>query len=687
MKQKLVLVSMPFGSLSMPSLALGLLASIAESKQIPTKTLYFTFDFADEIGIDLYEKVSDGYPASQDLVGEWIFSEPLWKMRQSERQYVNQVLLGSAQEHSKQYRKSNPDADFVNGVLRARHLVPQFLQSCLKKILSENPTIVGFTSVFQQSVPSLVLGHLVKQVLPRCFVAFGGANCEDPMGTTLINKFQWIDAIVSGEGEAAFASLLDAISGSSPLANTKNVHLSLDAGRRISIKSKAEPVLFAVKAAISRSEDQELATRKSSRQIEKRSLDAMPTPNFGDYFRQLDGWSGKAKIHPRLLMETSRGCWWGEKHHCTFCGLNGGSMTFRSKSPERVLQEIDELCMAHPGYPLSFVDNILDMKYFTSVIPQLEKSSVKHELFFEVKANLRREQVKALRNARIAHIQPGIESLSDEVLNLMRKGITGLQNIQLLKWCKEFGIRAEWNILYGFPGELPSHYHKMISWMQRLGHLTPPGGVGQIRMDRFSPNFEQFAEFGFKNVRAYPSYSYVFPFDLATVNDLAYFFAFDYSTELPFESYVPNLISTVREWQQRFDTSDLFCIDDGTHLIICDTRSCAKKPVHILRALHRITLLTCERIASHQDILLAAKTLAYECQLDGLLPVIAQLEAENLLLVDGDHLLSLPIAHGEYMPCAGAMQNLFSELKKTGAEFSEGQTYVSVHHADAAATL
>lgn len=31
-----------------------------------------------------------------------------------------------------------------------------------------------------------------------------------------------------------------------------------------------------------------------------------------------------------LLYEASLGCWWGEKHHCTFCGLNGTTMKFRA---------------------------------------------------------------------------------------------------------------------------------------------------------------------------------------------------------------------------------------------------------------------------------------------------------------------------------------------------------------------
>ncbi len=39
--------------------------------------------------------------------------------------------------------------------------------------------------------------------------------------------------------------------------------------------------------------------------------------------------------------ETSRGCWWGQKKHCTFCGLNPLGMNYRAKSPERAVEIID----------------------------------------------------------------------------------------------------------------------------------------------------------------------------------------------------------------------------------------------------------------------------------------------------------------------------------------------------------
>jgi magnesium-protoporphyrin IX monomethyl ester (oxidative) cyclase len=60
-----------------------------------------------------------------------------------------------------------------------------------------------------------------------------------------------------------------------------------------------------------------------------------------------------------LLLETSRGCWWGAKQHCTFCGLNGGAMAFRSKSAERVVEEIRYLRDRYGVESLSVVDNIL----------------------------------------------------------------------------------------------------------------------------------------------------------------------------------------------------------------------------------------------------------------------------------------------------------------------------------------
>ena len=100
-------------------------------------------------------------------------------------------------------------------------------------------------------------------------------------------------------------------------------------------------------------------------------MDALPVPDFDDYFDLLARDPALYGATPSLLMETSRGCWWGAKSHCTFCGLNGGAMGFRSKGADRVLAELDALRSRWPLQNVSVVDNILDMKYFGTLLPRL----------------------------------------------------------------------------------------------------------------------------------------------------------------------------------------------------------------------------------------------------------------------------------------------------------------------------
>src|SRR4029077_7969107 len=94
------------------------------------------------------------------------------------------------------------------------------------------------------------------------------------------------------------------------------------------------------------------------------NLDTLPTPNYADYFEQLKTFALTTVNGGGVPMESARGCWWGQKHHCTFCGLNGASMGFRSKSARRVMEEMEELADRYQQLHFVMVDNIFDMKYF-----------------------------------------------------------------------------------------------------------------------------------------------------------------------------------------------------------------------------------------------------------------------------------------------------------------------------------
>src|SRR5581483_3022170 len=183
-----------------------------------------------------------------------------------------------------------------------------------------------------------------------------------------------------------------------------------------------------------------------------------------------------------LPIENSRGCWWGAKHHCTFCGLNSNSMAFRRKKADTVFDELVSQAARYKTRSFACVDSILDMAYFDDLLPRLRDSSLGLRLFYEVKANLSRRQLNLLADAGITLLQPGLEHLSSSVLGLMRKGTTFLQNVQFLKWSRERNLTVFWAILYGFPGETLAAYETIAQHIPALYHLFPPKAAVRVRV-------------------------------------------------------------------------------------------------------------------------------------------------------------------------------------------------------------
>ena len=107
-------------------------------------------------------------------------------------------------------------------------------------------------------------------------------------------------------------------------------------------------------------------------------MDAIPPLDYDDYFEQRaaylsrpdDAVLGRASVP----YETSRGCWWGQKHHCTFCGLNGEGMAFRNRSPDRVIDELRALVAKYRPASVLMADNIMPYTYFSTVVPRLARS-------------------------------------------------------------------------------------------------------------------------------------------------------------------------------------------------------------------------------------------------------------------------------------------------------------------------
>lgn len=574
-----VLVNMPFTVLSAPSIGLGLLKSGLTRIGVASRTLNFNLRFAEMIGQDTYTYIED-ITHPEQLVREWIFSESLFQHTKNRDidGFVRDVLSIKTVDDPELSVYSQECLDeLVPAIMKAKSRVEEFLDECLETVLTYEPRIVGFTSIFEQHTASLSLAKRIKSHRPDCFIIFGGSNCEGAMGAEAFRQFDFIDVLVSGEGDFVFPDIVRAILASKPIPSFTGVY----SRQRRTLQLMGRPP-------------------QNTPLIE--DLDKLPVPDYDDYFEQLGESSLNIPEKPTLLFETSRGCWWGEKLHCTFCGLNGATMTFRSKSAKRALDELVYLTNRHPGCGVNVVDNILDMKYFKTLIKLLAEGDYDFGLFYEVKANLRKDQLRLLRKAGVKTIQPGIESLSDNILKIMRKGVTALQNIQLLKWCSELDIKAVYNIIWGFPGESPDDYEKMLKLIPLITHLRPPVGAGTIRIDRFSPNFNQHRELGFAKLTPFPAYDYVYPLDPQAVYNLAYFFVPECENLTIERSTTRYLSEKIKKWEKTYGRSELFFMDKRTQLLIWDLRPCSKEPLLILDDYSRLAYLACDEARTINQI-------------------------------------------------------------------------------------
>jgi ribosomal peptide maturation radical SAM protein 1 len=263
------------------------------------------------------------------------------------------------------------------------------------------------------------------------------------------------------------------------------------------------------------------------------TLDTLPTPEFSEYYTQLATALPESELVKGELVllpyESSRGCWWGAKHHCTFCGLNAQTMQHREKSADRVISELRLLLETHPTRKVVVVDNIMPRSYFKTLLPRLPSELPGIQVFYEEKSNLTLDHVEALRKAGICDIQPGIEALSSALLTRMDKGVTARQNIALMRYARAVGLTLTWNLLYAFPGDHVEDYEETLRVVPLLRHLEPPGGLSHLSLDRFSPYFDRPEQYGISNLRPMPGYEAVIPphLDPATI---AYHFIGTYAS-------------------------------------------------------------------------------------------------------------------------------------------------------------
>lgn len=507
---RIALVHMPWGALEIPSLALGIMRTVARRHGHEAEIRYANLDFVDWItGRTEFGPAEYRYYAESSYfqsAGDWVFSSALYdgEVRQGGYEHYLEFLAGGGAD----------DAEIAT--TRALHrIAPEFIAELVDCIAVDEPDVVGFTTTFQQNTASLAAAKLLKQQCPGVRVVFGGANCDGPQGAALHRNFPFLDFVVRGEGEAAFPLLLEALAEG---------HTDLSAIPGLCWHSDGE-------------------SRANSMAHTPLPPAVIAPPDYDGFIERLDVSAAVNWVEPKLVV--------------------------RGEPPHEFIAEVLDLARRHQLLDFHVVDNILDMGYFDAVLRELAGSGYDLRLLFEVKANLRRHQFQLLGDSGAVQVQPGIESLSTNVLRLMDKGVTGCENVRALRDAQSAGVTASWNYLFGFPGESDQDYDSVIRQLPALHHLDPPVGVSHIVIERFGPYFDR-PELGFAEVVPAAQYADIYRLPDKELADLAYLFSAPprgISTELASE-----LSAAIDTWSASFPVSRLSWADLGETIMLVSHR-------------------------------------------------------------------------------------------------------------------
>ena len=489
-----LLIVPAFAHLTWPSLGVASLQAVAAARGHRVAVLYANLLFA-----RLIEPITYGAICNAPM--HWFLGERCYALAAhgDDRLAADLPFWDQVREHQADVEETNQEyLDHLSGAAGVVRLAkPAFDEEALREVGTEavrlsdaiaaciverGYPIVGASTLFEQTNASLAVLSRVKRLAPETITLIGGPNCDGEMAEGMASIAKTVDIIVAGEADERFPELLD----------------ELKAGRRpAETIVRCEPV---------------------------NDLESLPCVDHSDWYTQLAAVLPGFDAPLWLSYESSRGCWWGAKKHCTFCGLNNLGMSFRQKSPDKVIRELRQLTTTSGIHRVQITDNIMPWSYHRTVVPRLAVEVPGLHIFYEQKSNLTLDQVEGLARAGIRVIQPGIESLSTPLLARMRKGVLARQNLDLLRFARATGVSIQWNMLYGFPQDTAEDYTEMVGFLHLLRHLSPPLAAGHVTLERFSPYHDDATAFEVTGIRANPGYYGVFP-EYADVERLAYHFA------------------------------------------------------------------------------------------------------------------------------------------------------------------
>jgi len=307
----------------------------------------------------------------------------------------------------------------------------------LQKAKSFNPDIIAL-SIPTNLYPFVSeMASLLKKEIPVPIIA-GGPHVSALPEYVLQHKS--IDMVCIGEGEEAFAELLDKMEKGLDIFDTKNIWF----------KNNGEIIRNDLRNLI-------------------QDLDSLPFPEKDPFYEY-------GAFYDNLEVISGRGC----PFRCTFCNIHfqrkltkGKGSFIRRRSVPNVIQELKEHLRRYDIKYISFHDDTFTYdRRWIEEFAELYRKEVNLPFYcFAYPTTVNKDSILLLKNANCMQIFLGMDSGDPEIRGrLLKRPMSDERILQSAKIIKDSGITLQMSAIFGFPDETPESMWKSI----RLAEKADP---------------------------------------------------------------------------------------------------------------------------------------------------------------------------------------------------------------------
>lgn len=331
--------------------------------------------------------------------------DQLFKLGNIEHQNIGLLSIASyLAKHGVEVKYMAPSSQFAS---HDRENV--FLQKVLDNIDRFDPDFIGFSAITYNMPIAFEYGRAAKHKKPGIKTVIGGAHANGVTAQTLDELLGRFDYVIRGKGEKPLLSLINGVVDAPGIS-------CRDGGQLI-----ANPTCMS-------------------------SVNNYPDPLYG----LLD-----VEDLPAARVYSSLGC--RSKTQCIFCGDILHNKDFVVKQIDTVIDEIRYLHERHASTHFFFGDEnfFFNKQRAMRIMDAINASGLDISVGYQVRIEDADEELirKASEHGRCSEIHCGVESLSQEVLNLNNKGLRIEQVKDFCRLTKRYGISNHCYFLTGLPGE------------------------------------------------------------------------------------------------------------------------------------------------------------------------------------------------------------------------------------------